>query len=364
MGATVVTGRNAGAFRTPSGHILYVLFERTYEKNCTPHTPRWSAVGFGSIRDAMRRVFELSAACEGGMLQGREGRILPEDNLRAWLRELANPYLMPDQGHELFLGKGFSDTVQQESFAETRAALERIGREDIAERLEAGEHIPAWLYKDAGLLRALYGSDGGAMPPWLFLSCWPAWGTKDRDPKLGFKPSSGAAPPTEFRLPKVHAIGDDEERFIEQPDGSFKSVGWAYSMVGAFIRSLWEEGLRDPEMCYERIESYRWTVEHAPSIPLEEVRAAVDFSAPMRQRDRVLIDEFAKKFPVMGTKDGFEVTPTVESFHSLLRLPEKSIRWLIPTGTKTQPTTSPVDEPLALSLIPPVAMPTVQLCLF
>jgi len=49
MGATVTTGKRAAAFTAPSGQNIYVLFEQTYEKNCTPHSPHWNCILFGDI---------------------------------------------------------------------------------------------------------------------------------------------------------------------------------------------------------------------------------------------------------------------------------------------------------------------------
>lgn len=77
MGATVTTGKRAAAFKAPSGQNFYVLFEETYEKNCTPHTPHWNCILFGDLIAAMERIFRHASACEGGMLQGRGGSITP-----------------------------------------------------------------------------------------------------------------------------------------------------------------------------------------------------------------------------------------------------------------------------------------------
>jgi hypothetical protein len=57
MGATILTGKCAAAFRSDDGELLYVLFGRHYEKNCYPHTPSWSAFAFGTREEVLRRAF-------------------------------------------------------------------------------------------------------------------------------------------------------------------------------------------------------------------------------------------------------------------------------------------------------------------
>ena len=53
MGATVITGKRAAAFHKTDGELVYVLFERTYEKNVYPQ-PRSS--------DARRNSADASSA--------------------------------------------------------------------------------------------------------------------------------------------------------------------------------------------------------------------------------------------------------------------------------------------------------------
>ena len=73
MGSTVTTGRMAAAFRAKSGTVIYCLYEQTYEKNCYPHTPHWSAIYIGEAHGALCKIFNYASACEGGMLQNRSG---------------------------------------------------------------------------------------------------------------------------------------------------------------------------------------------------------------------------------------------------------------------------------------------------
>ena len=78
MGATVTTGKCAAAFHSSNGELLYILFERSYEKNCYPHIDHWSAFAFGTREEVLRRAFVGASDCCGGALQSRSGEIKPE----------------------------------------------------------------------------------------------------------------------------------------------------------------------------------------------------------------------------------------------------------------------------------------------
>ena len=77
MGSTVTTGRLAAAIRAQSGATIYCLYEQTYEKNCFPHTPRWSAIYIGHSRGALRNVFGYASMSQGRTLKNRSCRMTP-----------------------------------------------------------------------------------------------------------------------------------------------------------------------------------------------------------------------------------------------------------------------------------------------
>lgn len=330
MGSTVTVARNAGAFVAPSGKIIYALFEKTYESNCVPHTPSWCAVGLGEIQHVVRQVFRIASECEGGMLRNSHGHITPENYLRSWFRELANPYLLPDVGRVLAPSENFHATVPKQHIDKVSAALEQIGRTDIADDLRNGGHIPVQLYQDAKVVLALYGSEAGILPAWHFFTHRPTWNNDDRRSELGFKPSASLGPRSDFAVPVVRSTGT-EELLIEQPDGSFQCAGWAYSIVDGFVEGLWEEGLRSPKTCYQRIAAYRDAVRQAPEVALESIRIIVDQTQSIEnEHHRRNLEEFVKRFPVTKTETGFEVTPTEENLYYLRLLPRNATRWILP----------------------------------
>ena len=142
MGATVTTGKLAAAFQAPSGQNIYILFEETYEKNCTPHNPHWSCILFGDLSAAVERIFGHASACEGGMLQGRGGSITPEGYIRGWLKELASPVVFPKETVALKIGKqGLCAAIPETAWPNVSERLGMIGRIDLRDRLAAGEAI-------------------------------------------------------------------------------------------------------------------------------------------------------------------------------------------------------------------------------
>lgn len=329
MGSTITTGRSVGAFVAPSGRIIYALFEQTYESNCFPHAPHWCAVGLGEIRDVVKMIFLFASSCEGGMLKNSHGRITPENYLRSWFRELTHPYLMPDVEGILALGENFHATVPKGHIEKVCSALEHVDRADIMESLKNGVHVSVQLYRDTEVVMAVYGSGAEVLPAWHFLKHRPTWTDADRRSELGFKPSASKGPRSHFALPVVRSTGT-EERLIEQPDGSFQSSGWAYSIIDSFVEDLWEEGLRSPKTCYQRIAAYRDAVRNAPEVALESIRVVVDRTQPIENEyGRKNLDEFVERFPVSETGTGFEVTPTQENLYHLSLLPRNVTRWII-----------------------------------
>ena len=67
MGSTITVGKHAAAFRAADGLVYYALYEKTYESNVSPKTPRWSCVHFGTLDSAIKRIFDLR-----GRMRGRD----------------------------------------------------------------------------------------------------------------------------------------------------------------------------------------------------------------------------------------------------------------------------------------------------
>jgi hypothetical protein len=325
MGATVTTGKRAGAFTAPSGKVIYVLFEETYDKNCYPHTPDWNCTAIGRIPTVLKRIFEYAAVCEGGMLQGRGGDITPEGYIRGWLKELAAPIDVPDRTIRLKIGKG--ESIAEGEVEKVKQSLLEIGRTDILNALMAGEVVDLQLHKDVDVIIALYGPGAGKMSPWRAIKRY-ADGIRNKG--LGYVPT--LAKSFDIQIPTVLRVGGDD-RLLQRADGSWYCAGWAYSIVGNFIKKLWKSELDEPGSYNKCIRAYRETVTTAPLIPLDGIKVIVDKAKMVSLEGdhghyaRLGFEEFAKAYSVTDIGLGFEIYPTSDNLYRLSQMPTECTTW-------------------------------------
>lgn len=343
MGATVITGKSASAYRAADGEVVYVLFEQTYEKNCYPHTPTWHCLSIGRIESVVKQIFAQAAACEGGMLQGRGGGLTPEGYIRGWLAQLRRPRVFHAAGRSVRLkvDGSFHATVPSESAAKAFEALERIGRNDIADKLRAGESVSVRLDEDVDVVDALYGPPR-TLAAWRVVSTF-GIGTL-ADEALGYQPHK--AMKFDVETPEARQFG--EHRYLlKGADGTWYCGGWAYFIVGSYIRSLAELELREPGSYNKRIKAYRNAILQAPPVPTG-VKVVVDERVELNNTfARREVTKFAEKYPVRRTASGYEVVlddiredPT--AMYQIGNLPAECMRWFIPStgngeGEQQQP---------------------------
>lgn len=266
MGSTVTTGKQICAIRNPkTGLPIYLMFEETYEKNVYPHTPRWSAVNIGDLRDTLDTIFKHAASCEGGMLQSRSGHITPEGYIQAWLKALEAPYAYPDVRACMTLGSGWMDTLSTEKLSTTRAALSgNTAALAFLEQLEQAENGRFYfmLHESAGVLADI-----------LKAAHRQAWrigidhkAGLEVDCRMGYFPVKAKA--FEIEVPEFMRIGFSEDRLMRHPDGSWRLAGWPYSIVGEHISGLADAEIRAPGSYRKWIKAYREAVENAPPIAM------------------------------------------------------------------------------------------------
>lgn len=334
MGSTVTTGRSVGAFVSPAGKTIYVLFEETYEKNCYPHTPAWSCIAIGGINAVIRTIFEYASSCEGGMLQNRSGHITPEGYIRSWFSELEAPHRMQDFEVSMKVGKGSYSTVTSDELGTVSSMLTSIGRGDIACRLSAGEAVTLKFQKDSDVILAVYGLNGKErrlLAPWRIVQSYhrPQRDT-GRDTSLGYSPKVSKAEVGTSADPVFLRVKGQEECFVQQADGSLRPDGWAYRVVGNFVRDFGEEELRVPRSFPRRIKAFRDRVTNAPSLPPEALLVTVNTFVHVEDKyDRRTLDEFKRDFAADGPGSIVEVQPSKENFYRLLQLPAVAARWEI-----------------------------------
>lgn len=156
MGATVLCGKRAAY-----ANGVYALFEKTYEANCTPHTPHWGCIAVGSCSMVLSRIFQSAAVCEGGLLRSPAGSIKPENYIASWVRAIAAPVELCDSTMTLKAGTSIYATIPQEVSDEALAVLQNLGKTDILGK-------PVSVLDNLDVLEELYGGNG-FIAPWRVL---------------------------------------------------------------------------------------------------------------------------------------------------------------------------------------------------
>lgn len=266
MGSTVSTGKLVAAFQAPQGP-MYALFEESYEKNCHPHTPRWSCRAICNLEAAMELIFHSASYCEGGSLQGVGGKeILPESYAAAWLRELANPVQLADRDVTLEIRSSFAATVPADRWPACEARLREAGYGEVADRLAGGERVEARLHRDAELLASIY--DGRTVGAWKIISSAPLHAEK-ASPELGYAPKKAKNSPP-LSAPKMLVCRECQglPTMFMECEGGWRSVGADYAVIARYIREdAWRDELTYPGSSRKRIKELRELTKSAPSLP-------------------------------------------------------------------------------------------------
>lgn len=336
MGSTVSTGKMAAAFTPASGAPCYLLFEETFEKNCHPHTPRWSCVAMGSLEAVMRIVFLSGSSCEGGSLQGANGRyITPEGYIAGWLKELANPVAFSDRTITLDAASRYNPSIPSEQLESAMAKLIALGRQDIATELGQGNTVSLSLHADCEVLVALY--DRTTMAPWRIIKSHDVPLTGTRNLTLGYAPVKAKI--YDLTMPRFYKIKErDDNRLIQGVDGSWSCAGWEYACVASYVTNLWESELREPGTYRARIKTYREAIKGAPYIPSHGVKVVVDTTIAVEDYEQRTVDRTATELP--HTRDGnvlrFEVPTDDSMLYRVTALPAKCTKWIITECAPTE----------------------------
>lgn len=302
MGATVTTGKKVAALRTASGKIGHVLFEATYEKNCHPHTPRWSCAGLGYIEDVFQIVFRRASSCEGGMLQGTGGAITPEGYIQGWYKSLATPIQMPDLQLSLKFGTCWSGNLLEERKDATREVLQQEGWGNVFTSIESGGYAVS-LAADFDLLRVLYGPEKPLGYAWSLIEhsphlLYPAEG-------LGYFPVKVKAP--EMAIPKLFRVRNNDKILVQQPDGCYRLGGHDYAFVGKFIEDYATRELQYPGSYFSEIKRFRMACKEALSIP-DSTIISVSITDAESKWEKMSVEKFASIMGISKCTEQFEVT--------------------------------------------------------
>lgn len=330
MGATVTTGKEVYAIQGVGGPV-YILFEETYEKNCHPHRPRWSTVGLGYIEATLQQIFRCAASCEGGMLQGRGGQITPEGYIAGWLKELAAPRVYPDVMVEMKAGDGVHDFLTAAELSNAKNELAANGAAmAILSDLEARGEIDVRLHKNIDAIAAIIKVSG--KQPWRFIRH--RYPDAEIDCQLMYDPKKRSG--VSIEQPEAMRVGNLEDTLLKDENGFWRSAGWAYSIVGEFIRDQWQTELKEPGSYRRRIKAYRDVVNNAPKAEFP-LRMRLDKSdlLGLQSWEARSLRKFLDANPEIDSQDGIAVTD--ENAWGSLHLPYSSTVWDVSQASAPAP---------------------------
>lgn len=249
MSSTITVGKLATAFKAPNGKIFYLLFEKTYESNVFPQTPKWGCYLLGTLAEALQRIFNFASSCEGGTLRGRCGSITPESYIAAWLKELKKPVEMVDLTVRLVVSNAFNAIIPRKVAEEVCMVLGDFGRHDLAELIGSGGEVNLSLHRDVEVLKAIIDRSNVSLGRLICSEWTPDHSSEQRSQEFGYSPARAKG----FEMPYLTArrVTDREGILLQRDDGTWYCAGWAYSVVGSYVTSLWEPGTRsyrDPQI--------------------------------------------------------------------------------------------------------------------
>ena len=341
MGATVTCQKAVAAFKLPGGIPIYVLFESTYEKNVTPHTPSWGCCWVGRIEGALKRIFGYAADCEGGLLQTRRGATTPEGYITDWLRCLAAPATMPDQAVRILCGASYLDTISPDRIAGAAALLTSHGLAEESRTLQEGGNAELRLHRDAEAIAALCGA--GLASSFRLLDMVRPPDGPACDPRLGYAPARAGR--VETTVPTLLKLGDND-LLVQAADGTWDVAGWVYDLVGRHVREAWQRELAAPGEYRTSIAALRHAARSAPSVPTG-TQVLIHGLEEMSKRTRWAWTRIAERHEPTATPAGWQIPVTPALASSLIcNLEQKHLSWLVPSqDAPPRASLSPEDRP-------------------
>ena len=335
MGATIITGKIAAAYKDASGVIWYSLYEETYQKRDYPHIPKWECIYFGALEGAIEKIFKYGSVCEGGLLRSRSGALLPENYISSWLNELANPVQYEPGDITLQISDSWSASIPKTQADASYAILHRFGYDGIVGVLKEGQAHQLSMQHDAPVIAALYGNASG-LHPCRVISHAPVHGV--RDATLG-RATGKKAKGQATMIPNVLRVTESGGWLLEQQlDGTWRYGGSANSIVAGFVCSIWQNELISPKSYMTAIKALREAAKTANLIP-RGTKVVVDATVEFEDKwGRETVEKLPDGIPVTRTSTGYEFEVPLDSskIHSVLSLPRESAQWVIPQTVPQQ----------------------------
>lgn len=332
MGATILTGKAACSFATSAGEPVFVCFERTHEKNCYPHSPRWGCIAIGDAEHVWKRLILNASVCEGGMLRSQTGDILPEAYLQDWRKELSqsrqlgvstarvNPDLLRYYGAE----------ERERTIDGLAQRLQPFGMRgtEILASLRPGSEAIVSLFDEWPLVRAILGDGEEGIPPWRLVNDVHLCASTEKSQLLFPATLQDVKAPEirAFRLVKKTNGTLGNEVVVSIDGAPLRNMGWDYSAVSRFVKD--HAGPADFAKAGTAgtwLPAFRQALRDAPALPADTqiVISPCPADAPSYRRERR--DELRSKLPAAEVSvwvDGsFEFTlATVEGADALQEL--------------------------------------------
>lgn len=345
MGSTISTKKMVAAFMDSNGQPVYAMYEQTYESNCYPREPRWSARALGSLASTMRMIFDSAAVCEGGMLKGPGGRdVLPETYIAAWLKELATPVELRDSLVTVKVGDRMMDGIPQDVWEETKAKLMSLGFEAVALALDDGVEFSLSIRTDSELLCALYDGDL-RIGAWRIMDTWNVPVGSLPRPELGYSPTK--AKTHKMDSPKFLKLHEQfGQMLIHDQDNMWSCNGYGYDYVAQFVRDMWRDELVEPGSYRSRIKHYRAAVTDCGFIPSTGVVVVADSMVPLSRYQHGNLNRLLcnVRYEVSGTQYRFPLPANASEgtlLYNLAQLPGTCAHWEI---NRIQAETAPARQ--------------------
>lgn len=328
MGSTVTTGRTAAAFKAPSGTIIYCLYEQTYEKNCTPHTPHWSAIYIGGIAGALAKIFNYASWCEGGMLQNRTGWMTPEGYLRSWMSELQSPIRMTrDHSISLYANNdSIYAPLSHDTLPAVAATLAAAGLQDAATRLHDGARATLSLFEHGELVGRLLADHH--VSAWSLLPNYTRPATEaERYASLG-----SARGKTKIEAPHhqpaliISAHGD---MILRDGGGTWRCHGSRCEIMASYIQSLAPIEQAHPGNYRHLIQSYREHLKAAPTTCPNQLLVQIDKQLATDKWAVKKIEEAATFSGATSDGDIITIPYSREHDYTLSHLPRTATTWIV-----------------------------------